>query len=160
MTRHTSFKFYNGNDKTAPTPSEVANINPTRRRTTTTTSSLSLPPLQLEQSATKMAQATWKFPISGDLSKQLGFGAWGFFAMTSSRGRYYWAHGGEFKAKGIVAVFAWVSISEAQLNDCIGLYSSLGWNSLVCRSNYLNPYALLAISFYLSFPPLFLSWLP
>lgn len=32
----------------------------------------------------------------------------------------------------------WVSVTEAQLKDLIGLYSSLGWNSLVCRSDYLN----------------------
>ncbi|KAK6136865.1 hypothetical protein DH2020_029391 [Rehmannia glutinosa] len=60
----------------------------------------------------------------------------------SSGGRFYWVRnrGGEFKAKGIIVVFAWVSISDDQLKDFIGLYSSLGWNSLVCRSDYLNPF--------------------
>lgn len=44
----------------------------------------------------------------------------------------------ESKEKGIVIIFAWVSVTEAQLKDLICLYSSLGWNSLVCRSDYLN----------------------
>ncbi|KAK4401638.1 B3 domain-containing protein [Sesamum angolense] len=54
---------------------------------------------------------------------------------------FYWVRnpGEEFKAKGIVVVFAWVSVSDVQLKDFIGLYSFLGWNSLVCRSDYLNP---------------------
>ncbi|KAL0348360.1 UNVERIFIED_CONTAM: hypothetical protein Sangu_1063800 [Sesamum angustifolium] len=64
----------------------------------------------------------------------------------SGGGRFYWVRrrGEEFKAKGVIVVFVWVSISEAQLADFVGIYSSLGWNSLVCRSDYLNPYALLA----------------
>ncbi|KAL0356815.1 UNVERIFIED_CONTAM: hypothetical protein Scaly_1367200 [Sesamum calycinum] len=60
----------------------------------------------------------------------------------SSGGRFYWVRnpGEEFKAKGIVVVFAWVSVSDVQLKDFIGLYSYLGWNSLVCRADYLNPF--------------------
>ncbi|KAL0384196.1 UNVERIFIED_CONTAM: hypothetical protein Sradi_2813900 [Sesamum radiatum] len=60
----------------------------------------------------------------------------------SSGGRFYWVRnpGEEFKAKGIVVVFAWVSVSDVQLEDFTGLYSYLGWNSLVCRSDYLNPF--------------------
>ncbi|KAL0422644.1 UNVERIFIED_CONTAM: hypothetical protein Slati_3287300 [Sesamum latifolium] len=60
----------------------------------------------------------------------------------SSGGRFYWVRnpGEEFKAKGIVVVFAWVSVSDVQLKDFIGLCSYLGWNSLVCRSDYLNPF--------------------
>ncbi|PIN15302.1 hypothetical protein CDL12_12068 [Handroanthus impetiginosus] len=62
--------------------------------------------------------------------------------MMSSGGRFYWVRnrGEEFKAKGIIVVFAWVSITDVQLKDFVGLYSSLGWNSLVCRSDYLNPF--------------------
>lgn len=48
----------------------------------------------------------------------------------------------ERKAKGIVVVSAWVSISDAQLNDFVAFYSSLGWNCLVSRADYLNPYVL------------------
>ncbi|KAL3814215.1 hypothetical protein ACJIZ3_015483 [Penstemon smallii] len=64
----------------------------------------------------------------------------------SSGGRFYWVRnrGEEFKAKGIIVVFAWISIGDTQLKDLIGLYSSLGWDSLVSRSDYLNPYVLLA----------------
>ncbi|KAG6382868.1 hypothetical protein SASPL_157411 [Salvia splendens] len=60
----------------------------------------------------------------------------------SSSGSYYWAQncGNHFQAKGIIVVFAWVPFSEPLLNDCIAFYSSLGWNSLVCRSKYLNPF--------------------
>ncbi|XP_011092579.1 uncharacterized protein LOC105172725 [Sesamum indicum] len=60
----------------------------------------------------------------------------------SGGGRFYWVrcHGEEFKAKGVIVLFVWVSISEAQLTDFVGIYSSLGWNSLVCRSDYLNPF--------------------
>lgn len=60
----------------------------------------------------------------------------------SSGGRFYWARNRveERKAKGIVVVSAWVSISDAQLNDFVAFYSSLGWNCLVSRADYLNPY--------------------
>ncbi|KAL8540344.1 hypothetical protein ACS0TY_001812 [Phlomoides rotata] len=60
----------------------------------------------------------------------------------SVSGRYYWVrnHGEEFKERGIIVVFSWISITEAQLDDRISFFSSLGWNSLVCRSNHLNPF--------------------
>ena len=58
---------------------------------------------------------------------------WGF------GGRYYWGRkerGG--KVEGIVVVFAWMSSQERQLKNYVELYSSLGWNSLVCHSQFLN----------------------
>lgn len=60
----------------------------------------------------------------------------------SSGGRFYWVRnrGEDFKAKGIIVVFAWVSISDVQLKDFVALCSSLGWNCLVSRADYLNPY--------------------
>ncbi|KAL8554477.1 hypothetical protein ACS0TY_002606 [Phlomoides rotata] len=59
----------------------------------------------------------------------------------SSGGRFYWHRNSEeFKPKGTIVVFAWVSVSDVQLKDYVGLYSSIGWNSLVCRSDYLNPF--------------------
>ncbi|XP_051136165.1 uncharacterized protein LOC127254876 [Andrographis paniculata] len=60
----------------------------------------------------------------------------------SSGGRVYWvrSHAEEFKVKGIVVVFAWISITDAQLKDFARLYTSLGWKPLVCRSGYLNPF--------------------
>ncbi|KAG8368345.1 hypothetical protein BUALT_Bualt15G0035900 [Buddleja alternifolia] len=60
----------------------------------------------------------------------------------SSGGRFYWARnrGEEFKSRGIIVIFAWISISDVRLKDFIRLYSSLGWSCLVCRSDYLNPY--------------------
>lgn len=60
----------------------------------------------------------------------------------SSGGRFYWERnrGVEFKAKGIIVVFSWVSISDVQLKDSVAFYSSLGWNCLVSRADYLNPF--------------------
>lgn len=60
----------------------------------------------------------------------------------SSGGRFYWVRnrGEDFKAKGIIVVFAWVSISDVQLKDFVALCSSLGWNCLVSRADYLNPF--------------------
>lgn len=58
---------------------------------------------------------------------------WGF------GGRYYWRrkeNGG--KREGIVVVFAWMSSTERHLNRYVQLYSSMGWNSLVCHSQFLN----------------------
>ncbi|KAJ0085805.1 hypothetical protein Patl1_08988 [Pistacia atlantica] len=58
---------------------------------------------------------------------------WGF------GGRYYWPrkeNGG--KREGIVVVFAWMSSEERHLDRYVQLYSSLGWNSLVCHSQFLN----------------------
>ncbi|KAK4274704.1 hypothetical protein QN277_017891 [Acacia crassicarpa] len=58
---------------------------------------------------------------------------WGF------GGRYYWARTlASEKAEGIVVVFAWMSSDERHLNRYVDLYSSIGWNSLVCHSQFLN----------------------
>ncbi|KAF5817683.1 putative alpha/Beta hydrolase [Helianthus annuus] len=61
---------------------------------------------------------------------------WGF------GGRFYW---GNLKKqekdrtnKGIVVVFAWMSSQDKHLNNYIDLYSSFGWDSLVCHSQFLN----------------------
>ncbi|KAJ0804793.1 hypothetical protein HanPI659440_Chr02g0042191 [Helianthus annuus] len=63
---------------------------------------------------------------------------WGF------GGRFYW---GNLKKqekdrtnKGIVVVFAWMSSQDKHLNNYIDLYSSFGWDSLVCHSQFLNLY--------------------
>ncbi|KAL1534651.1 hypothetical protein AAHA92_30808 [Salvia divinorum] len=60
----------------------------------------------------------------------------------SSGGKLYWVwnRGEECKLKGIVVVFAWVSLSDVQLKDFVALYTSLGWNCLVSRADYLNPF--------------------
>uniref|UniRef100_A0A5B7AX05 DUF829 domain-containing protein n=1 Tax=Davidia involucrata TaxID=16924 RepID=A0A5B7AX05_DAVIN len=57
---------------------------------------------------------------------------WGF------GGRYYWGRKEGGKVEGIVVVFAWMSSQERHLKNYIDLYSSLGWNSLVCHSQFLN----------------------
>ncbi|XP_010548026.1 PREDICTED: uncharacterized protein LOC104819585 [Tarenaya hassleriana] len=65
-------------------------------------------------------------------------------------GRVYWRrkadeetdaaaeeHGG---SNGVVVIFAWSSINDNQLRNYIDLYSSLGWNSLVCRADFLTAF--------------------
>ncbi|KAG8390000.1 hypothetical protein BUALT_Bualt01G0037800 [Buddleja alternifolia] len=57
---------------------------------------------------------------------------WGF------GGRYYWGRKERGKSEGIVVVFPWTSSEDKQLKNYVDLYSSLGWNSLVCHSQFLN----------------------
>ncbi|KAF3781109.1 hypothetical protein EJ110_NYTH37640 [Nymphaea thermarum] len=54
-----------------------------------------------------------------------------------SDGRFYWGKK-EIEAKGIVVAFVWMSSQERNVRPYVQLYSSLGWNSLVCHSNLLN----------------------
>ncbi|XP_047323765.1 uncharacterized protein LOC124927403 [Impatiens glandulifera] len=68
---------------------------------------------------------------------------WGF------GGRYYWGRkggggggGGERKVEGIVVAFSFVSSQESNLKNYVDLYSSIGWNSLVCHSDFLNLFSL------------------
>ncbi|KAL4196920.1 hypothetical protein AMTRI_Chr04g248720 [Amborella trichopoda] len=52
-------------------------------------------------------------------------------------GRCYWGRKeGEFR--GIVVVFAWMSSKEKHVKPYVELYGSLGWNSLICHSNFFN----------------------
>ncbi|GFP95691.1 hypothetical protein PHJA_001713300 [Phtheirospermum japonicum] len=59
---------------------------------------------------------------------------WGF------GGRYYWGRKdrGKKKAEGIVVVFAWMSSQDKHLKNYVHFYASLGWDSLVCHSQFLN----------------------
>ncbi|KAI4336962.1 hypothetical protein L6164_015427 [Bauhinia variegata] len=58
---------------------------------------------------------------------------WGF------GGRFYWGRKlVPDKVEGIVVLFAWMSSEERHLKRYVELYSSLGWNSLVCHSQFLN----------------------
>ncbi|CAK9317167.1 unnamed protein product [Citrullus colocynthis] len=58
---------------------------------------------------------------------------WGF------GGRYYWGRRERLeKVEGIVVAFAWMSSQERHLKRYVDMYSSLGWNSLVCHSEFLN----------------------
>ncbi|KAK8647996.1 hypothetical protein V6N13_128760 [Hibiscus sabdariffa] len=63
--------------------------------------------------------------------------------MMSSGGTVYWGRkeAAESKGvKGIVVVFAWVSMPDKHLKNYLDFYSSLGWNSLVARADFLNIY--------------------
>lgn len=56
-------------------------------------------------------------------------------------GRVYWGDRKDGEGKlvvGIVVVFAWMSSEEKHLKQYVQLYASLGWNSLVCHSDFLN----------------------
>ncbi|RDX67409.1 hypothetical protein CR513_53723, partial [Mucuna pruriens] len=58
---------------------------------------------------------------------------WGF------GGRYFWGRKvAREKADGIVVVFAWMSSEDKHLMKYVDLYASIGWNSLVCHSQFLN----------------------
>ncbi|KAI3465369.1 hypothetical protein Pfo_022032 [Paulownia fortunei] len=59
---------------------------------------------------------------------------WGF------GGSCYWGRKERGKVEGIVVVFAWISSQDKHLKNYVDLYSSLGWNSLVCHSQFLNPF--------------------
>lgn len=67
---------------------------------------------------------------------------WGF------GGRYYWGRkesvGRRKNGGGIVVVFAWMSSQEKHLKNYVKLYASLGWDSLVCHSEFLNMYGVLS----------------
>ncbi|GER36961.1 hypothetical protein STAS_13347 [Striga asiatica] len=57
---------------------------------------------------------------------------WGF------GGRYYWGRKEREKIGGIVVAFAWMSSADRHLKNYVDLFASLGWNSLVCHSQFLN----------------------
>ena len=52
---------------------------------------------------------------------------------------------------GIVVVFAWMSSQEKHLKNYVQLYASLGWDSLVCHSEFLNMYGFELISAFIFF---------
>ncbi|KAF9668583.1 hypothetical protein SADUNF_Sadunf14G0018800 [Salix dunnii] len=56
---------------------------------------------------------------------------WGF------GGRCYWGRR-EMNREGIVVVFPWMSSQERHVKSYVDLYGSLGWNSFVCHSQFLN----------------------
>lgn len=58
-------------------------------------------------------------------------------------GRVYWGKKADREmddggSNGVVVIFAWSSINESHLASFVDLYSSLGWNSLVCRADFLT----------------------
>ncbi|CAH9111212.1 unnamed protein product [Cuscuta epithymum] len=59
---------------------------------------------------------------------------WGF------GGRQYWGRKDRGEVEGIVVVFAWMSSQPRHVKNYVDLYSSLGWNSLVCHSQFLNSF--------------------
>ncbi|OVA15790.1 Protein of unknown function DUF829 [Macleaya cordata] len=58
--------------------------------------------------------------------------------MWGDGGKFYWGRKEDGKVEGIVVVFAWMSSQEKHLKNYVELYSSLGWNSLVCHPEFLN----------------------
>ncbi|XP_057973657.1 uncharacterized protein LOC131161714 isoform X2 [Malania oleifera] len=58
--------------------------------------------------------------------------------MLGLGGRYYWGRSEGGNSRGIVVVFAWMCSEERLLKNYVRLYSSIGWDSLVCHSGCLN----------------------
>ncbi|KAK4804544.1 hypothetical protein SAY86_004361 [Trapa natans] len=59
--------------------------------------------------------------------------------MRGGGGSVYWgSKGGDYR--GIVVIFGWVSLRDSQLRSFVELYSSLGWNSLVCHAGFLSAF--------------------
>ncbi|GMH13418.1 hypothetical protein Nepgr_015259 [Nepenthes gracilis] len=55
--------------------------------------------------------------------------------------KLYWERSVQNDAiKGIVVIFGWVSLQEMHLKNYVDLYSSFGWNSLICYPNFLNAF--------------------
>ncbi|XP_071698374.1 uncharacterized protein [Rutidosis leptorrhynchoides] len=60
---------------------------------------------------------------------------------TTPGGTFYWFRNEiESKFEGIVVIFSWGPVQDSQLKDYVNLYSSIGWNSLVVQSDFLNPF--------------------
>ncbi|KAK7362654.1 hypothetical protein VNO77_04773 [Canavalia gladiata] len=55
-------------------------------------------------------------------------------------GNVYWGRKEEADFRGIAVIFAWTSVPQTLLRDFVDLYSSLGWNSLVCYAHYLSAF--------------------
>ncbi|KAK4340271.1 hypothetical protein RND71_041733 [Anisodus tanguticus] len=63
--------------------------------------------------------------------------------MSIDGGRIYWdlnERNSNKKVKGIVIIFAWISIRETELKNYVNLYGSLGWNSIVCLADFATLY--------------------
>lgn len=77
--------------------------------------------------------------------------------MWGLGGNHYWARKEKGKVEGIVVVFAWMSSEEKHLKNYVDMYSALGWNSIVCRSQFLNLYVSVSFLFFF-FPRRFSIW--
>ncbi|KAJ7967445.1 Transmembrane protein 53 [Quillaja saponaria] len=55
-------------------------------------------------------------------------------------GNIYWGRRDATDSKGIAVIFSWVSIQERYLSNYVDLYSSLGWDSLVCSPHFLTAF--------------------
>ncbi|KAL9250487.1 hypothetical protein AKJ16_DCAP07548 [Drosera capensis] len=61
---------------------------------------------------------------------------WGF------GGKYYWGRKErEKEVVGIVVIFAWMFSQEKHVKSYVDLYYSLGWDSLICHSQFLNSFS-------------------
>lgn len=59
--------------------------------------------------------------------------------MWGDGGKLYWGRRERNEnVEGVVVIFAWMSSQEKHLQHYVDLYASLGWNSLVCHSEFLN----------------------
>ncbi|KAL9250978.1 hypothetical protein AKJ16_DCAP00382 [Drosera capensis] len=62
--------------------------------------------------------------------------------MRGFSGKYYWGRKErETEVVGIVMIFAWMFSQEKHVKSYVDLYYSLGWDSLVCHSQFLNSFS-------------------
>ncbi|KDP42313.1 hypothetical protein JCGZ_01637 [Jatropha curcas] len=61
------------------------------------------------------------------------------FGTGGGGGSVYWGRK-QNGFKGIVVIFAWISIPENHLKNYVDLYSSLGWNSIVSHADFLSAF--------------------
>lgn len=64
---------------------------------------------------------------------------YGHGSINSDGSSLYWGRKAA-SFRGIVVLFSWVSVHEQQLRSFVDLYSSLGWNSLVSNSHFLDAF--------------------
>ncbi|KAL2344839.1 hypothetical protein Fmac_006124 [Flemingia macrophylla] len=67
-------------------------------------------------------------------------GAQGSGGVAARGGNIYWGRKEEADFRGIVVIFAWVSVPQTLVREFVDLCSSLGWNSLICFAHYLSAF--------------------
>ncbi|KAH7654615.1 alpha/beta-Hydrolases protein [Dioscorea alata] len=58
--------------------------------------------------------------------------------MWGDGGRVFWERRAGGAEEGVVVMFLWPSSDEKDLKPFLDLYSSVGWSSLVCQSDFLT----------------------
>ena len=62
----------------------------------------------------------------------------GLEEMWGDGGRVFWERRAGGAEEGVVVMFLWPSSDEKDLKLFVDLYSSVGWSSLVCQSDFFT----------------------